>query len=64
MIGIVRFNSRHRGDVDKIGTTMRMNGTLVPYQGIELRWFSNEEYETWARSGVSCGPDSVISRQE
>lgn len=64
MIGIVRFNSRHRGDVDKIGTTMRMNGTLVPYQGIELRWFPNQDYEAWAKTEVSCEPDSVISPQE
>lgn len=50
MVVNVRFNTRQRGAVDKIGEIMRLRGTLVPYQGIELRWFRTQEYESWVKS--------------
>ncbi len=45
---IVDFGSRHRLNVDVIGEdTVRMNGVLLPYQHIELRWYLDEDYQEW-----------------
>lgn len=49
MIANIRFNCRHREQRAQIGRgTFRMQGTLNPYQSIELRWFRIRDYREWA----------------
>ena len=54
VVGIIRFNSRHREERDQIGqSAYRMRGTLNPYQSIELRWFRRNDLRAWVEEQPS-----------
>ena len=47
----VSFGTREQKNFTKIGRdTLRLKGTMLPYQGIEVRWWNNKDAEQWQKN--------------